>query len=128
MKWKKYNIPIYEIDTFFCIEEDSGLVEKKIYSLGYRLRENDYRELHEDNTGISIPLLKGNENKAYLLRLQKFKRTPGYFNTLVHEISHIKSFIWEHIGVQNGVPVQYDEFEAYLMGHVMEVFMQFASK
>lgn len=128
MKWKKIDIPLYCIDVFFCIEKDVSKVRQKVRSLGLRIREKDDVDLNPvKNAGCVFPLLDRDNIRSYLLWLPSFKGSVGDMDTVVHELTHIKGYIFKHIGA-DGLPVDFDELEAYLMGFLAKEFFKFTRR
>lgn len=127
MKWKLQIIPLYDVEVFLCVEKDPKIVDKKITDLGFYMREKDRRELFDNNLGITIPLYK-DYLRSYLLWMPELSNSSEDMSVLVHELVHVKNYIFQHIGLENGIPSKLDEVESYLMGYLMETTLIFFQK
>ena len=124
MKWKKIEVPLYRTTVFFCIEKDGTKVEKKIKSLGLRIRDKDKGQIDAvKNAGCVHPLIDRDESRLYLLWLPEFKLDDYWFDTAVHELTHLKNYIFHHIGQE--ASTANDEAEAYLVGYLAGEFFKF---
>lgn len=127
------NINIFDADLIVCF--GSNLVDfeywykenKKNISKNFN---KDYAELLPqikrgfehllNGSNGCCSMLSANENKYYFLFLNKWEKTIGDYDTLLHEIVHLKQFHWERKGITDEV-----EFEAYF---IEKTFVQLRNK
>lgn len=128
MKWKKITVPIYGVEVYFCIGEDYAWVNRKIKALGFYIREKDKDDVSRLSSGAVIPLLMPGENNSYLYWMEKFKNNEDGADTSAHELTHVKNYIFQHIGIHNGIPSKLDELEAYLNGYLAREFFKFSRR
>ena len=126
MKWKKIEIPIYGVEVFFCIGKDYAWVNRKIKTLGFRVRDKDKDDISRLSSGAVIPLLMEGENRSYLFWMETFKNNAQTADTVAHELTHVKNYTLQHIGIHDGIPSKLDELEAYLSGYLASEFHKFS--
>lgn len=124
MRVKKLTVPLYGAQVYFCIEPRPVKVISWVDKTYYYLRHNDKVDILSAGTeACACPLFIEGEPAAYLLWLRSFNSTGAHWNTVSHELVHIKNYIWTHIGHENDI--KFDEVEAYLVGWLTEEFVKF---
>lgn len=122
MKHTTIETPIYGVMVDFYLTPKAIQVVEKIEAQGYHFDERDRNDILGDGAeGVACPVKQAHHNVSYLLWLPRFTGSPQDWNTLAHEICHIKNYILLHIGHQSDA--KNDEPEAYLTGYLTEEFI-----
>lgn len=129
MKHTLITVPLYGAEIHFFITNKPEEIFQCLKKDGLELTREDKQDfLAKDTSGLACETFKDGEVESYLLWLPRFNSTPTDWNTLSHEITHLKNYIWEYIGLKDGVATKFDEVEAYLIGWLTEEFVKFARR
>ena len=98
--WEKFK-KTFKFSKYFL--KDYKFIEPQI--------KEGYKVLSENNKGCMACIKNEKGIRYYFLMLEDWARTMEKYDTLMHEIIHLKQFLWEakRIGVEE------IEFEAYFI-------------
>ena len=125
-------IAIFDIDIVVCVGsklEDWEKWMKKVKFSESFLKDYKYirpqiqegfKILHEANNGCMACIKNEEGVNYYFLLLKKWEYSSQCYDTLLHEIVHLKQFLWEAKAIEKEI-----EFEAYF---IENVFIQLRDK
>jgi len=110
-------VPIYNRDVFYGT--DAEAIKKEVLKY-YRKESIDLGFIH-DSPGFGwVAPIPDKEDDEIIRAFALCVKDPEDIDTLTHEVTHLKNFIFDYIGQE--LDLVNDEAESYLMGYLMARF------